>query len=319
MRHIARVAAALLMLGASVVHAQAWPSKPVRWLVPFPPGQASDIVTRVLSEKLTVTWGQPIVAENKPGAGGTIATAELMRSGKDGYTVMIGTLGTHAIAPNLYKSLSYDASRDLVPVAMLIQSPMVVIASPQLPVNSLGEFVTLARANPGKYAIASPGNGTINHLLAELFMQAAKLDLLHVPYKGSAAAYPDLITGRVAIMFDPIAGAVGQVKQGNVKAFAISHRSAALSGVPTMAEAGYPNFDVALWLGLFTTSGTPPAIVSKMSADVVHALKTPDATQKLEAVGSQIVAMPHDQFAKVYAGELERWGKVIRDLNVKID
>jgi tripartite-type tricarboxylate transporter receptor subunit TctC len=319
MKTFVRVAAALLMLGSSLVHAQTWPSKPVRWLVPFPPGGASDIVTRVVSEKLTVKWGQPIVAENKPGAGGTIATTELVRSGKDGYTVMIGTLGTHAIAPNLYKGLSYEASRDLLPVAMLIQSPMVLIASPQLPANTLGEFVTLARANPDKYSIASPGNGTLNHLMAELFKQAAKLDMQHVPYKGSAPAYPDLMSGRVALMFDPMASVVSPVKQGSLKAFAISHRSAALPGVPTMAEAGYPNFDVALWVGLFTTSGTPPAVVSKMSADVVEALKTPEAKEKLEAVGSQIAAMPHDQFAKVYAGELERWGKVIRDLNIRID
>jgi tripartite-type tricarboxylate transporter receptor subunit TctC len=319
MKMIVQAAAALLFLCTSAVHAQAWPTKPVRWLVPFPPGGASDIVTRVVGEKLTAAWGQPVVMENKPGAGGTIATTDLVRNGRDAHTVMIGTLGSATIGPALYKNLSYDAAKDVVPVAMLIQSPIVVIASPKLPANTLAEFVALARANPGKYSVASPGNGTLNHLLAELFKRTAKIDMQHIPYKGSAAAYPELMSGQVAIMFDPIAGIVSHVKQGNLKAFATSHRAAALPGVPTMAEAGYADFDVALWLGLFTTTATPPAVVAKMSADIVQALKMPDVAQKLEAVGSQIVAMPHDQFAKVYASELSRWAKAIRDLNVKID
>jgi tripartite-type tricarboxylate transporter receptor subunit TctC len=319
MKTISRITAALLFLGTSLVQAQAWPTKPVRWLVPFPPGGASDIVTRIVGEKLTAAWGQPVVMENKPGAGGTIASAELVRSGRDAHTVMLGTLGSATIGPNLYKSLPYDAAKDIVPVVMLIQSPIVIIASPKLPANTLAEFVALARANPGKYSVASPGNGTLNHLLAELFKQQAKIDMQHIPYKGSAAAYPELMSGQTAIMFDPIAGIVSHVKQGNLKAFGTSHRAPALPGVPTIAEAGYPGFDVALWLGLFTTTSTPPAVVAKLSADIVQALRLPDVTEKLETVGSQIVAMPHDKFAGVYASELARWGKAIRDLNVKID
>lgn len=318
MRYIAPLLAFCMLFVTSVVHAQAWPTKPVRWIVPFPPGGASDIATRIIGDKLSALWGQPVVLDNKPGAGGTIATAELIRS-TDGHTVMIGTLGTHGIAPNLYKNLSYEAGRDLTPVAMLIQSPMVLVASPTLPAKALSDVVSLARANPDKYSIASPGNGTLNHLMAEMFKQSAKVKMEHIPYKGSAPAYADLISGRTALMFDPIAGVLPQIKSGNLKAIAITQRSTALPGVPTLAEAGFSNFDVGLWLGLFAPASTPPVIVSKISADVVQVLKSPEVIQQFDALSAQVVAMPNEQFSKVYAGELSRWGKVIRDLNVKID
>ncbi len=320
MKHLLSLAASITALLAlcftPALHAQTWPSKPVRIVVPFPPGGTSDIVARIVSEKLTALWGQPVVQDYKPGAGGLIATSEMLKS-SGGHTLMIGTLGTHAIAPSLYKPLPYDPARDLVPVAMLIQTPMVLVASPTLPIQNLAEFVTLARANPGKYSVASPGNGTLNHLMAEMFKRAAKLDMEHIPYKGGT--YVDLIAGRTALLFDPIAQVLPQIKQGNMKALAISQRSQALPGVPTMAEAGYPNFDTSLWVGLFAPAGTPAAVVEKISDDVVKLMKSPDVLQKVDTLSSEVVAMPHEAFAKLYQADLARWKKVIGELQLKVE
>jgi len=312
----------LTALCAASVHAQAWPSKPVRWLVPFPAGQgASDITARVLTEKLSAMWGQAIVVENKPGAGGTIATAEMLKAPADGYTIMSGTMGTHAIAPNLYKGLPFDAARDLVPVTLVVDVPLVLLASLQLPANSVREFVEHARSNPGKYSYGSPGNGTLNHLMGELLKQAARVDMQHIPYKGGGGAYVDMLSGNVAMMFDPILSATTQVRQGKMKAFAIASpkRSAALPDVPTMGELGYAGFDATLWLGVFAPAGTPPAVVSRISTDIGTVLKNPDVRARLEGLGGEVVGMPHDAFAKAYARDLVRWGKSIREMNIKID
>ena len=318
LRSIALLCASLC---ACVVHAQAWPTKPVRWLIPFTPGAASDITARILAERLSATWGQSILVENKPGAGGTIATAEMLKSPHDGYTIMSGTMGTHAIAPNLYKGLPYDPARDIVPLTMVADVPLVLVSSLKVPANSLKEMIGIAQASPGKYAYASPGNGTLNHLTGELFKQVAKLDMPHIPYKGSAPAYVDMYSGNVALMFDPILSASTQLKQGKLKAFAIAapKRSPALPDIPTMAELGYAGFDATLWLGIFAPEGTPAPIVAKLSADIARTAKIPEVREKLEALGGEVVGMPHDEFARVYARDLGRWGKTIRELNIKVD
>lgn len=308
-------------LCAGVVHAQAWPTKPVRWLIPFTPGAASDITARILAEKLSATWGQSILVENKPGAGGTIATAEMLKAPADGHTIMSGTMGTHAIAPNLYKGLPYDPARDIMPLTLVADVPLVLVSSLKVPANSLKEMVGIAQGNPGKYAYASPGNGTLNHLTGELFKQVAKLDMPHIPYKGSAPAYIDMYSGTVALMFDPILSASTQLKQGKLKAFAIAapKRSAALPDVPTMAELGYAGFDATLWLGIFAPSGTPAPVVAKLSADIARTARIPEVKEKLEALGGEVVGMPHDEFVKSYARDLARWGKTIKELNIKVD
>ena len=322
MKRLLSLAGAWLLLAcASVVHAQAWPTKPVRWIVPFPPGSASDITARVLSERLSALWGQGVAVENKPGAGGTIATAEMLKSTPDGYTLMSGTMGTHAIAPNLYKNLSYDPVKDIVPVTMMVDVPLVLVASLKAPGATLKEFLAAVKDSPGKFAYASPGNGTLNHLMGELFKQATKADIAHIPYKGSAFVYPDMFSGAVALMFDPILGATTQLKQGKLKAYAIAapKRSAALPEVPTMAELGYPGFDATLWLGFFAPAGTPAAVVTKISADLGATLKQPEVKAKLESLGGEIVAMPHEAFAPRYRSDYARWGKAIRDVGIKLD
>ena len=322
MKRLLTIAGALLALAcAGAVQAQSWPAKPVRWLVPFPPGAASDITARVLAEQLGKLWGQGVLVENRAGAGGTIATAEMVKQPADGYTVMSGTMGTHAIAPNLYKNLSYDAVKDLVPVTMVADVPLVLVASTHVPSASLKDFVGLAKQNPGKFAYASPGNGTLNHLTGELFKQAAKLDMAHVPYKGSAFVYPDMYSGAVALMFDPILSASTQVKQGKLKALAIAanKRSPALPDVPTMAESGYPGFDATLWLGIFVPGGTPAPVVAKFNADLVRVLRQPDVKAKLEDLGGEVVGSPQEEFAARHRNDVARWGKAIREIGIKLD
>jgi tripartite-type tricarboxylate transporter receptor subunit TctC len=316
MNGLLRLVLLSLALAATGAHAQAWPTRPVRIIVPFPPGGASDIVARTVGDKLAVLWGQPVVMDYKPGAGGTIATAEMVKAGGD-HTLMIGTLGTHAVAPSLYKSLPFDSRRDLVPVVVLVQTPMVVVTSPTLPAKTLAEFVALARANPGKYTYASPGNGTLNHLMGEMFRKAAGLDMDHVPYKGGT--YIDLIAGRTSLLFDPIAQALPQIRQGNLRPLAISHASAELPGVPTLGEAGYPDEQIALWIGLFAPATMPPDVVRKVSTDAVASMRLPDVVQKVEGLSSQVVAMPSEPFARLFTAELARWQRVTTEFKVKND
>jgi tripartite-type tricarboxylate transporter receptor subunit TctC len=299
-----------------LVQAQAWPTKPVRIIVPFPPGGASDIVARLIGDKLSVAWGQPVVMDYKPGAGGTIATAELVKS-TGGHTLMIGTLGTHAVAPSLYKSLPFDPAKDLVPVVLLVQTPMVAVASPTLPVKTLAEFGALVKANPGKYAFASPGNGTLNHLMGEMYKRSAGLDMDHIPYKGGT--YVDLIAGRTSLLFDPVAQALPQIRQGNLRPLGISHRSSVLPGVPTLVEAGFPDADIGLWIGLFASADMPAAGVARTSSDALVALRAPDVIEKVEGLSSQVVALPNAAFARLYLAELARWKKVTTDFGVKND
>jgi len=320
-RFLSAAGACLLLACALQVQAQSYPSKPVRWLIPFPPGSASDITARVLADQLSKSWGQGVAVENKPGAGGTIATAEMLKSPADGHTLMSGTMGTHAIAPNLYKSISYDPVKDLVPVTLVADVPLVLVASTKVEPNSLKDFIALAQANPGRFAYASPGNGTLNHLTGEVFKQAAKVDMAHIPYKGSAFVYPDMYSGAVALMFDPILGASTQVKQGKLKAYAIASgkRSPAMPDVPTMAELGYPGFDATLWLGIFVPAGTPAPVVAKLNADLVRTLRLPEVKAKLEDLGGEVVGSRQEEFAVRHRNDVARWGRVIKEVGIKLD
>ncbi len=318
-RFLALAAAGLLLAGALPLQAQTWPTKQVRWLVPFPPGGASDITARILADHLSRLWGQAVLIENRPGAGGTIATAEMAKAPADGYTIMSGTMGTHAIAPNLYKNLSYDPVKDLIPVSMVADVPLVLVASLKLEANTLKDFVVLAKQKPGTFAYASPGNGTLNHLLGELFKQAAGLDMVHVPYK--SGSYPDLYSGAVSLLFDPILAASTQVRQGKLKAFAIAagKRSPALPDVPTMAELGYAGFDATLWLGIFAPVGTPAPVIARLNGDLVRMVRLPEVKAKLEDLGGEVVGSAQEEFSLRYRNDVARWGRVIREMGIKID
>jgi len=318
-----RIGLVLMLLSLTVpllaqAQAQTWPARPVRWIIPFPPGGASDIVSRVVANELGPKWGQPVVIDNRPGAGGTIATADLVRSAGD-HTIMTGTAGTHGVAPNLYRNLTFSVERDLTPVVMMVRVPMVLVSSPALASSKMVDLVKVLQAHPAKYSFASPGTGTLNHLMAEMFVNAAKAGgMTHVPYKGSVAAYPDLASGRTQIMFDQLAGVLPFIRKGTLVPIAISHNSAQLPDTPTMAAAGFPGFDLALWVGVFASSSMPPAVVGKISSDVIDVLKAPEMVRRLDEMSSEVTAMPSKAFTPFFRSELTRWQQAIREAKVAV-
>jgi tripartite-type tricarboxylate transporter receptor subunit TctC len=310
---------ALLCLAA--LAQAAWPDKPIRIIVPFPPGSASDLVARTLADKLGAKFSAGVVVENRPGAGGTIASAEMLKSAKDGYTIMTGTMGTHAIAPSLYKGLAFDYLRDLTPVSIVADLPLMVVATNELPGNSMKDLARLARDKPGQYSYASPGNGTLNHLMGELFKQTAHVDMPHIPYKGGALAYPDMIAGRVTIMFDPIVAGIAQVRAGKLKALAVAapQRSPAAPDVPTMAEAGFPGIDSTLWIAVFAATGTPPDVLATLNAEINRAVQAPDVKERFATLGAVTVGTSIDTAVARFRADTAKWKPVILQAGVKLD
>ena len=312
--------ASLLSLPLASTHA-AWPDRPVRILVPFPPGSASDLIARTLADKLQAGYAAGLIVENRPGAGGTIATTEMIKSPRDGYTIMIGTMGTHAIAPSLYKGLPYDALKDLAPISIVAEVPLMVVATRDVAADSMAELVKLAKEKPGFYTYASPGNGTLNHLMGELFKQTAHIDMPHIPYKGGALAYPDMIAGRVTIMFDPIVAGIAQVRAGKLKALAVAapRRSAVAPDVPTMAEAGFPGLDSTLWIAIFAAAGTPAEELARLNGEINAGIQAPEVREKFAAQGALTVGTSSAEATARFRTDTVRWAKVIKDAGVKID
>jgi tripartite-type tricarboxylate transporter receptor subunit TctC len=299
----------------------AWPDKPIRLLVPFPPGSASDLIARTLAEKLQPRFAQGVVVENRPGAGGTLATTEMLKSTRDGYTLMTGTMGTHAIAPSLYKSLPFDSLKDLVPVSIVAEPPLLVVAHKELPAASMSELARLAREKPGQFSYATPGNGTLNHLMAEQFKQAAKIDMPHIPYKGGALAYPDIIAGRVAIMFDPIVAGIAQVRSGRMKALAVAspQRSPAAPDVPTMAEAGFAGIDAQLWIAVFAGQGVPSDVLNLLNSEINRVLGAADVKEKFFAQGATTLGTTLEAAGARFRADTARFKPIIRDANIRLD
>ena len=279
------------------------------------------IWSRALADKLGAKFSAGVLVENRPGAGGTIATAELLKSAKDGYTIMTGTMGTHAIAPSLYKNLSIDYLRDLTPVSIAADLPLMVVATNELPGNTMKDLARLAKEKPGHYSYASPGNGTLNHLMGELFKQTAQVDMPHIPYKGGALAYPDMIAGRVTIMFDPIVAGIAQVKAGKLKALAVAapQRSAAAPDVPTMAEAGYPGIDSSLWIGVFAATGTPAEVLATLNAEINRAVQAADVKERFATLGAATVGTTMEAAAARFRANTAKWKPVIVQAGVKLD
>ena len=321
LRNSLRTIIAPLALCFAACASAAWPDRPIRILVPFPPGSASDLIARTLAEKLTIRFPGGVLVENRPGAGGTIATAEMLKSAKDGYTIMTGTMGTHAIAPSLYKSLPFEPLKDLTPVSIVAELPLMVVASTTLPANSMKDLAKLAADKPGEFSYASPGNGTLNHLMGELFKQTAKIEMQHIPYKGGALAYPDMIAGRVAIMFDPIVAGIAQVKAGKMKALAVAapQRAAVAPDVPTMAEAGFPGIDSTLWIAVFAATGTPPEILAILNAEINKVIQSGDVKEKFAAQGALTVGTAMDTAMARFRADTAKWKPVILQAGVKLD
>jgi tripartite-type tricarboxylate transporter receptor subunit TctC len=307
---------------ATLAHAQpAYPSKPIRLVVPFPAGGTTDILARAVAQRLTETLGQPVVVDNRPGAGGNIGAELVAKAAPDGYTLLMGTVGTHAINASLYAKMPYDHVRDFAPVILVAGVPNVLVVNPALPVNSVQELIAYGKANPGKLNFASSGNGTSIHLSAELFKTMTGVQMAHVPYKGSAPALVDLAGGQVQLMFDNLPSSLALIKGGKLKALAVTsaQRSTALPDVPTVAESGLTGFEASSWFGLLAPAGTPKDIVAKLNGEVAKWLATPEAKEKMAAQGAIPAGQSPDDFTRHIAAETVKWQKVVKESGAKVD
>ena len=318
--------AALAVMALAPAHAQTWPSKPVRIIVPFPPGGTTDIVARSIGVELQRMWQHPVVIENRAGAGGNIGADAVAKSPGDGYTLLMGTVGTHAINQALYaqsgSKMPFDPVKDFVPITLVAGVPNVMVISPKLPVNSVAEFIAYAKARPGQLNMSSSGNGTSIHLTGELFKTVTGTYMVHFPYRGSAPAVTDLITGNMNVMFDNLPSALPHIKSGRLKALAVTSRtrSPALPDVPTIEEAaGLKGFDASSWFGLFAPAGTPRTVVDKIQADVAKPLSQPAVRERFVAQGADPGGNTPDQFATFIRAETDKWMRVVKFSNAKVD
>jgi tripartite-type tricarboxylate transporter receptor subunit TctC len=312
------VALAAALASPLVVHAQGFPSRPVRVVVPFTAGSATDILARTVGQKLQEFWGQPVVVENRPGAGGTIGEALVAKSPPDGYTLLV-TSAAFAYNPSIYPSLSYSTEKDFVEVAPLAGQPNVLVVSPSLPLKSVADLVRMAKDKPGQLNFGSAGVGSGTHLNAEKFKLAAGIDIVHVPYKGTPEALTDTMTGRVTFFFSPISAALPHVREGKLVALAVStgKRSSVLKDVPTVAESGLPGFDYSLWVAMFAPAGTPGDVVAKIGADVAKAAETPELRERLAALGAEPMPMTAAELHRFVHDEIVESAKVIKAAGIK--
>ena len=310
-----------ILVGPAPAHAQAFPNKPVRLVVPFPPGGPLDTVGRALAQKLTEAWGQSVIVDNRPGAGGNIGADLVAKAAPDGYTVVMGALSTHAVNPSLYAKMPYDAVKDFAPITLVAITPNVLVVNPSLPVNSVRELIAYAKANPGKLAFGSGSNGSAGHLAGELFKADTGTDLLHVPFKGAAPAMQALLSGDIQMMFDNLASASAQVKAGKLKALAVTtaRRSPLAPDLPTMAESGVPGFDISTWFGLLAPAGTPPEIVGRWNAEVGRILRTPEMRERLTAMGAEPAPDTPAEFAQFIASEAAKYARIVKVSGAKPD
>jgi tripartite-type tricarboxylate transporter receptor subunit TctC len=312
-----------LALGAIVLPAQAqdkWPSKPITYVVPFPAGGTTDILARLIGQKLGPALGTTVIIDNRPGAGGNIGSELVARAAPDGYTIMGGTISSHSINASLYK-LSYDPLKSFAPITLIGTNANVLVVNPASPFKSVKELIAAAKAKPDSLSFASAGNGTSQHLSAELFKTMAGIDMVHIPYKGSAPAIQDVIGGQVPLMFDTTVVAGPFIQSGKVRALAVTStkRVATLPDVPTMAEAGVPGYEVVSWQAMFAPAGTPPAIVQRLQTEVAAILKQPDVQERLAKLGVDPSGMAPQQLAEFQAAEIAKWAKVVKAANVKVD
>lgn len=303
------------------VLAQAYPIKSVRIVVPFLAGGGLDQVVRIVGQRLSEELKQPFIIDNRPGAGGIIGTEIVARAAADGYTLVSGTIGTHAINAGLYRKLPYDPVKDFAPVTQLTSSPLVLVVRPSFPATTVNELIALAKSKPDSLTFASAGNGTPPHLAAELFKMVAAVEMLHVPYKGSPAAVVDLLGGSISIYFDAIGSSLPHINSGKLRALAVTAhaRSPALPEVPTMIEVGFPGFEVTNWYGLMAPAGTPPAVLSLLQSETAKILKQTEMLQALAAQGADPVGSSREDFARFIRAEIEKWGKVIRSSGMRVD
>jgi tripartite-type tricarboxylate transporter receptor subunit TctC len=313
---------AALMLASPATGQERYPSKVVHLVVPFAVGGSTDVLARALAQQLSERIGQPVIVDNKPGAGGTVGTDYAAKAAPDGYTLLLGTVGTHASAVSLYDKLPYDPVRDFVGITEIATIPnLVVVNADKVPVQTLGELIALARKNPGRLSYASNGAGTSNHLATELLRSAAGIELIHVPYKGSGPALNDLLGGQVSMMLDVVMTSYPHIKAGRLKALAVTGatRSPLLPDVPTVAEQGFPGFEAIVWFGVFAPARTPPAVVDYLNRELVAAITAPRLRTLLESQGAQPVAGTPAEFAARIQSEIPKWRKVVQQSGAKLE
>jgi tripartite-type tricarboxylate transporter receptor subunit TctC len=310
-RRLFGFAALALSLSGALAQAQSWPTRPLTLVVPYPPGGSADILARVVGEKLGERLGQPVVVENKPGAGTAIGAKFVAGAAPDGHTLLMGTVSSQAINPAMAK-VGYDPLKDFVAVSPVAAIPFVLVANPALPASSLADLVAMAKANPGKIAYASAGAGTSNHLAGELLASAAQVNLLHVPYKGSAPALNDVLAGHVPIMFDLLATALPNVQAGKLKALAVTsrERTPLLPNVPTARESGLHDFEVTAWFGIFAPSGTPTAVVTRLNTELTALLQSPEVRKRLLDLGAAPETSSQEAYARFVRSESGKWTTV---------
>ena len=321
--NLSRIFSALILslALAAAAHAQ-YPNKPVRIIVPSSPGNSSDIMARLIADKLSQTWGQPVLVENRPGADGRIGAEAVARAAPDGYTLFIPNAGVITINPALFGKMSYDPIKDFAPITQVATIVIVLAAHPSLPANSIRELVSLAQAKPGTLHYATAGNSAgIPYLAGALLRDKAGIDLVHVPYKANAQAQQDLLGGQIQLMYDTLASTLPHAKSGRLKLLAVvgSRRSKALPEVTTLTEAGYPGTEGDAWAGLFATGGTPRAVVEKIHADVVALLQQVEVRERLTALGLDVIGSKPEEFAAVIRADTEKWAGVIRANHIKPD
>jgi len=310
-----------ISLTAGAVDSQPYPNRPVRYICPFPAGDGTDTVTRIVGAKLAERWGRPVIVDNRPGAGGSLGVDAAARASPDGYTLLMGTIATHAINPAVYRKLPYDHVKDFAPVSLIGMTPNVLVVHPAAPAKTVAEFIAHARRMPGKINYGSAGVGSSAHLSMELLKAMTGTDVVHVPYKGGAAALTDLLGGNVQAMFGTLPLQLPLIKTGKVHALGVTtaKRSSQAPNVPTIAESGVPGYAVAFWFALFAPAATPKPILAKLNVDIVHALNLPETKRRLEEVGVDVAVSTPDQLADFVKSETAKWAKVAKDSGAIVD
>jgi tripartite-type tricarboxylate transporter receptor subunit TctC len=313
------VLAALLCVSGGAA-AQAWPAKPIRYIVPFPPAGATDITARIVADKISGPLGQPVVVENRPGAAGNVGTEMVVKATPDGYTILQATVA-QSISETLYTKLSFSFERDLAPAAMVALVPNVMIVHPDVPAKTVQEFIALAKSRPGKINFASSGSGTSIHMSAEMFKMMTGVDIVHIPYKGSGPALADLLGGQVSVMFDNLTSSIGYIKTGRLRALAVTtaRRYPELPNVPTINESGVPGYEASAWFGIVVPKATPREIVNRINSEVNKAIALPDIREKLAQQGAEATPLTPEQFGAFIHNEVVKWAKVVKASGAKVE
>ena len=322
MRYVTRLLSAVCLATAAIMPAvaQQYPTKPIKLILPFPTGGATDVMSRILAEKLTSRLGQPVIVENKPGAGTMLASEYVAKAPADGYTLLMAA-SSLVIAPSLYSKVNYDPIKDFTPVTQVAAVIHLVVVNPNLPVKSIQDLITYLKANPGKVSYGSTGSGTSTHLEAELFKKMAGVEIEHIPYKGSTPALADLVGGQTSMMFDPIASSKPYLESGRLRALAVTtaQRSISAPDLPTVAESGLPGYEAMPWLGIVAPAGTPKAVVDRLYKEVSEVLKMQDVKDRFKSLGLDIIGNTPAEFATFIAQDQKKWDQVIKNSGAKAD